>query len=88
MRIFIDRGRLPLSAELRTAPLTKAGYEYALYGGEDYQLIFTMPPVETAELADGSITVIGEVIEGETGVVLRCEDGTEEELLPRGYQHF
>ncbi|MBQ5832511.1 MAG: thiamine-phosphate kinase, partial [Selenomonadales bacterium] len=85
--IRIDKAKIPLSDALQEVSLDKDKVDYALYGGEDYQLIFTMPPQEVQELIDGKITVIGEVIAGETGVFLADGDKTER-LLPKGYQHF
>lgn len=85
--IRIDKAKIPLSCALCDASLDKDKIDYALYGGEDYQLIFTMPPIGTQELIDNEITVIGEVVEGETGVFLADGDQTVR-LLPKGYQHF
>lgn len=87
IRIRIDKAKIPLSDAMREASLDKDKIDYALYGGEDYQLIFTMPPKETQELIDGKITVIGEVVAGDAGVFLADGDKTER-LLPKGYQHF
>lgn len=85
--IRIDKAKIPLSQELAEASLDKEKTDYALYGGEDYQLIFTMPPQKTQELIDRTITVIGEVVEGDAGVFLA--DGEEMmRLLPKGYRHF
>lgn len=87
VRIRIDRDKIPLSKALNEVSLEKAKIDYALYGGEDYQLIFTMKPAVTQELTDGKITVIGEVVKGDAGVFLA--DGKKmTRLLPRGYQHF
>lgn len=85
--IRIDKDKIPLSDAMRKVSLEKEKTDYALYGGEDYQLIFTMPPTETQELIDREITVIGEVIVGEAGVFL-AEGGRQERLFPKGYQHF
>lgn len=85
--IRIDKARIPLSEAMLAVSLDKDKTDYALYGGEDYQLIFTMPPAETQELIDGKITVIGEVVEGDAGVYL-ADGGKAERLYPKGYQHF
>lgn len=87
VRIRIDKAKIPLSRAMTDASLDKDKIDYALYGGEDYQLIFTMPPIRTQELIDNEITVIGEVVEGDAGVFLA--DGNQTvRLLPKGYQHF
>ncbi len=92
MRIYADS--LPLSSELQEAAamLGKSAVEYALYGGEDYQLLFTIRPkqFELAVQSDigANITVIGEVIEQSQGVLLVAGDGQASLLEAKGYNHF
>jgi thiamine-monophosphate kinase len=66
----------------------------ALEGGEDYELLATMPVDRVAGATDllserfgTALTVIGEVREGE-GLVARDRDGAELPLEPRGWDHF
>ena len=47
----LDAGLLPLSAELRAAAADRA-IEYALTGGDDYELCFTVPEQATARLQE------------------------------------
>ena len=47
----LDAGLLPLSAELKIAAADRA-IEYALTGGDDYELCFTMPEQATARLQE------------------------------------
>lgn len=92
MRVYKDK--IPLSPELRDASsrLDKSGIEYALYGGEDYQLVFTISSEKFKLLSQSSdrlnLTVIGEVVEEQQGVRLVSEDGKETLLEPKGYNHF
>lgn len=92
MRIY--RSQIPLSTELQSAAaiLGKTAADYALYGGEDYQLVFTMAPEQYKLLAQVdmgvSLTVIGEVTDQSQGVVLVAEDGRTSALEARGYNHF
>ncbi len=92
MRIYRDK--IPLSPEVRSAAfaLGKEGIDYALYGGEDYQLVFTILPKDFESLFQADIgidiTVIGEVIEQSQGVQLVAKDGTASLLEPKGYNHF
>jgi thiamine-monophosphate kinase len=92
MRIYAKK--IPLSSEVRAAALAlgKDGLGYALYGGEDYQLAFTISPQQFSLLSQANLgiglTVIGEVIEERHGVLLVDEDGTESLLEPKGYNHF
>ncbi|HMM19988.1 MAG TPA: thiamine-phosphate kinase [Selenomonadales bacterium] len=84
--------RVPLSADLLQAAdlLGKAALDYALYGGEDFELVFTIPPEISAELlaAELPFTVVGEVTEPAAGVVLVGRDGQAVLLEAKGYNHF
>jgi thiamine-monophosphate kinase len=82
---------IPLSDCLKQAAdwLGKSPLHYALYGGEDYQLIFTISPEKSNALQEAGLglSTIGEVTE-RPAVVLVDNDGTEEKLEPKGYNHF
>lgn len=58
---------------------------YALSGGEDFQLLFTIGPEKLKDISEVDYTVIGEVTE-ESGVLLKS--GEVIEGLPHGYDHF
>jgi thiamine-monophosphate kinase len=65
----------------------------ALSDGEDFELLFTVPeeeaePLARAGLAGTAVTRIGSVAAGPARVTLAGTDGTEEELLAGGYEHF
>jgi thiamine-monophosphate kinase len=65
--------------------------ELALHGGEDYQLLFTVP-ARVAGRIPGSyhgvkIARIGEITRGRRIELIR-RDGRSERLLPRGWDHF
>jgi thiamine-monophosphate kinase len=68
--------------------------ELALEGGEDYELLATLPPDSVSEatsmLAERfgtQLTAIGEIREGH-GLTAVEDDGTERPLEPRGWDHF
>ncbi|MCL6636579.1 MAG: thiamine-phosphate kinase [Alicyclobacillus sp.] len=67
--------------------------EWAWYGGEDYQLVGTAPPLAFARaLAQCAalgvrLTAIGRVVDGD-GVVVELPDGRVDVLAARGYNHF
>ncbi|WP_346354863.1 thiamine-phosphate kinase [Azotosporobacter soli] len=87
----IDAERIPVSTELREAAihLGKDSLEYALYGGEDYKLLATLPPEALAAVsAQVDVTVIGVVEKGEPGVFLLEENGALLRLEAKGYNHF
>jgi len=85
---------IPLSLEIQAAAtlLGKNPIEYALYGGEDYQLVFTISPENFTVLSqvniDSNLKVIGEVIDERLGVLLVEEDGNSSLLKAKGYNHF
>jgi thiamine-monophosphate kinase len=77
--VLIDAGSLPLAkgiGELATAARVDP-LEMAASGGEDYELLATLPE-EAIERAvadtESTLTAIGEVVEGE-GVEIRLPDG-------------
>jgi thiamine-monophosphate kinase len=92
--LILYADRLPLSEELVRFAATagRDPVDYALYGGEDYELLFTMPADAAEEFirseTGSCCTVIGEVGSGRS-VVLVSKDGSTTKLLePRGYNHF
>ena len=78
VRLRIEPDRLPLSPALLSHPQREQALHWALSGGDDYELCFTLPP--GIELPPGC-SRIGEVLVGE-GVV--CPGAP---ALP-GYRHF
>ncbi|WP_018875805.1 thiamine-phosphate kinase [Thioalkalivibrio sp. ALE31] len=65
--------------------------EYALGGGEDYELLFALPAGESLDLlafsVDVPLTVIGECTEGEA-VVVEDADGRRLDVTRAGHDHF
>ena len=66
---------------------------YALHGGEDYELLFSVRGGiddivmgEFESLFGTPLTMVGEVIE--SGVLIEKSDGSREDLAPRGYDHL
>ncbi len=58
-----------------------ATLDRALHGGEDYELLFTLPPRKSPPRAT---TLIGSIVKGRAGSVLF----QGQPLAPRGYDHF
>ncbi len=82
--IFIDSGKIPMSKELLSfcKERKRNPLEYALFGGEDYELIITFPNDIEKEITALGFKVIGEAGKG-SGVFL---DG---KLIPKkGFDHF
>jgi thiamine-monophosphate kinase len=63
--------------------------EFALHGGEDYELLFTVPPEQKipSRLAGVALTRIGRITR-RGKVFLRGPHGSIEELAARGWEHF
>ena len=64
----------------------------AFYDGEDFELVFTLPPDDGRRLLaekplDVIVSHLGEITAGQD-LVLEWEDGLRRTLEPRGYDHF
>jgi len=88
----IDVEKLPLSPALQSLNNLPLAYEWALSGGDDYELCFTVPPARMPDIAmliaQGKLqaTVVGEMIAGSKVV---CEyEGEPFDIAKTGYQHF
>ena len=75
---------LPLSDELRSGFAVTAQHQFALSGGDDYELCFTASANDVSDIAD--ITLIGRVTET-AGLVCRLH-GDIVEMHDSGYRHF
>lgn len=84
----IDTSRLPLSADLRAAAGERA-LERALYGGDDYELVFTVPEKLWPTIQENAplpVTMIGDVV---AVPGLQCHHaGSNVPVKARGYDHF
>jgi thiamine-monophosphate kinase len=92
---LIEADQLPLSEAFRR--YTDRHPELrnlALYGGEDYELLFTVSPKQAAKVAALStalqlpITSIGSIHKGSGALLLRDRGGEARPILVRGYDHF
>jgi len=83
--------KIPLSPSLRkaAAQLGKSPLLYALSGGEDYELLFTVPPAKIKKLLSLGlpVTEIGEIT-GTRKMLLVDGLGKKTLLRPTGYNHF
>lgn len=86
--IPMSRDLLRLAAVAEKDPL-----QWAIYGGEDYELLFAAPPAHrkkilamTEQVPGRAAVKIGRVIEGR-GIWFETEKGTKR-LEPGGYVHF
>lgn len=88
----LEQQQLPLSPAFQKALRADPGLlELALSGGEDYELLFTVPPQKEAQLAkvDAGIplTRIG-IVTAEPGMQLLDANGRQRSAAVKGYNHF
>lgn len=95
VRIWAER--LPVSPAVReiAALAGRDPLEWALAGGEDYELLFTAPPqaaealrTAVAEATGTPVTVVGEITPSAGGRVLIQADGRTVPLEAIGWDHF
>jgi thiamine-monophosphate kinase len=85
----LEASDIPISTEARKQPDPLAA---ALNDGEDFELLFTLAPMEWETLSKRwamptPLTKIG-TITAATKVLISMPDGKEEELRPAGYDHL
>jgi thiamine-monophosphate kinase len=86
----LQAGRIPLSPSLlkNAGRLGRTPLSYAISGGEDYELLFTVSRGKTAALRalDIPLSEIGEITSG-PGLFVADEAGIKP-MKPEGYDHF
>lgn len=88
---YIDEGMIPIAQETK-----EMAFKFnidptiaALNGGEDYELLFTVDPKDRpAVLRMADATIIGEITESGSGIVLHTKGGKIHALKAQGWQHF
>jgi len=87
----IDAALIPLHDDVKAAAdaLGKDPLEFALSGGEDFELLFSIAPGKVAQLNRAGLTChpVGRVVEMSEGLTLVHADGSTTPL-PGGYDHF
>lgn len=84
---------LPISVETRNTA-TEFGDDvavYALFGGEDYELLFTLPEAVIDRADASAFNVIGEITapsDDDPRVQIQRPDGENVPLAPSGFTHF
>jgi thiamine-monophosphate kinase len=89
----VDVARVPLSDAVRTVVAAEpAALETALTGGDDYEIILTLPAEKlaafraAADTAGVAVTEIGRIVAGEDARFLR--DGRALSFAQSSYSHF
>jgi thiamine-monophosphate kinase len=97
MGAVIYENRLPIADATRALAesLGTAPASLALYGGEDYELLFTVRPgcerdveLTLRETTGTMAKVIGEILPISEGITVRYADGSRQPLAPRGFDHL
>ncbi len=89
----LELDRLPISPSLR-AYAGRSAAEFALKGGEDFELLFSVAPKNSAAVRRAGkrlgvrLTCIGRIVSRKRGIALVHGSGRVEPLLARGYEHF
>lgn len=91
----VEEETLPLSPALARALATDPSLlELALGGGEDYELLFTVPAGREEALAAAAaaattpVSRVGRIVAPEQGLTLRDRLGRQQPLGQRGFNHF
>ncbi|WP_241579794.1 thiamine-phosphate kinase [Rosenbergiella nectarea] len=89
----IEQDHLPLSATLQAVVSREEAIDFALNGGEDYELCFTVPEVnrEAILVALENLGVegrcIGQILPASEGIAL-FDEGKKLPYQPKGFDHF
>ena len=83
----LDAAKIPRARVGRPAGVVD--FEVALHGGEDYELLFTVPERKRVPTRIGGvpITQIGKITRAQKMVILD-QQGVARKLEPRGWEHF
>ena len=87
---------IPLSRQCQayTASQRRNPIDFALAGGEDYELLFTIAPRNQSKVSDlgrtlkTQMTCIGEIKPRSYGLRLKLEGGTSRNIAKQSYDHF
>jgi len=89
---LLEESRIPILAEVReiASEFEDDALTYALFGGEDYELCFTIKPNDLPKLETvRDISIIGRIQPKDFGIKLRDIYGHEEDLSQySGFEHF
>ncbi len=83
----VEAGTIPLA--MIGNPARRVDLEFALHGGEDYELLFISPRNKKVpvQIAGVPITCIGHITRGPK-ILLRSKNGVGHALHPLGWEHF
>ena len=88
-----EESRVGAEIEEEAIPRTRVGrgqqvaMEFALHGGDDYELLFTSSAAVPSEIEGVRVSRIGRIVRG-SGMRLIRADGKLRRLQPQGWEHF
>lgn len=87
---ILHTAAIPIALETRDAAdsFEEDVDTYALFGGEDYELLFACAPGDLERLDPASYNVVGEFTPPAAGVRAQTPEGATIPLEPQGFQHF
>jgi thiamine-monophosphate kinase len=91
----VELAKVPLSESfpVQRPPFAEDPFLFPLSGGEDYELLFTVPPAKRAAVGallhrlGTRVSVIGEIT-ADHGMKVVAEDGSDYPITAQGYNHF
>lgn len=89
--LWEDEFPTALATEQLAKVMGKSLLEWILYGGEDYELLFAVPPNKKEKLKQTLSfphTLIGEIVDRDQGIYLNKRGGNRTKIEDRGYNHF
>ncbi len=89
--LWEDEFPTALATEQLAKVMGKSLLEWILYGGEDYELLFAVPPNKKEKLKQTLSfphTLIGEIVDRDQGIYLKKRGGNRTKIEDRGYSHF
>ena len=93
----IKETEIPIGPETRRVAchLGVPVLDLALHGGEDFELVFTIPAAAAHRMAEQileetgtAVSIIGKILPAEDGVILVSPRGKRRPMLTEGYRHF
>lgn len=90
-----DQSKVGASIYESKIPSGKNPINLALHGGEDYELLFTVPSGSSMEIINAvkkqtgtQVTIIGEILPAKSGRWIKMKNGSRQPLKPDGWDHF
>jgi thiamine-monophosphate kinase len=88
----IERSQIPIPAVLESLVSPEQALNWALYGGEDFELVLCMP-LQTAQVLvkrlGDKAAIVGEIVADAEVVLCHTNENPDQVLsLSRGFQHF